>query len=175
MAALANAALPLVLCLCALLILRSKGTRFDAFLQGTKEGIQSGISLLPTLIALLVAIGMFRASGLADFLTVRLAPICEKIGLPKELLSLVLLRPLSGGASTALASDLFATYGPDSFVGRCASVMLGSSDTVFYIIAVYFAAAGVKKGRHTVLSSLLTMLFCTFFSCFLVRLLLGSG
>ncbi len=170
MAAVANVALPLVLCLCAFLILRSRGARFDAFLQGAKEGIQSGVALLPTLIALLVAIGMFRVSGLADFLTDRLAPVCERIGLPKELLSLVLLRPLSGGASTALGADLFATYGADSFVGRCASVLLGSSDTVFYIIAVYFAAAGVKKGRHAVLASLLTMVFCTFFSCFLVRL-----
>ncbi len=171
MAMIANSAVPLVFCLASLLILSSRGTRFEAFLSGAKEGIKNGIALLPIFLALLCAIGMFRASGLADFLCEKLAPLCQKIGLPEELLPLLLLRPLSGGASNALAQDLFIHYGADSFVGRCASVILGSSDTVFYIIAVYFAAAGVKKGRHAVLASLLTMLFCTFFSCFLVRLL----
>ncbi len=172
MAAVANLALPLVLCLSAVLILCKKGSLFDSFLQGAREGVKSGVELLPTLIALLVAIGMLRQSGLIDFLCVKLSPLCAKIGLPDELVPLLLLRPLSGSGSTALAQDLFATYGADSLVGRCASVLLGSSDTVFYIIAVYFAAAGVKKGRHTVLCALLTMVFCTAFSCLLVRWLL---
>lgn len=163
--------LPLLLCLVAVLLLRARRNLFDAFLQGAKQGATTAFSLLPTLVALLVGITMMRASGVLDTLANLCANGCRAIGLPSELLPLVLIRPLSGGASTAIVSELFSQYGADSFIGRCASVMIGSSDTVFYIVAVYFGAVGIRYGRHTLLSALLTMLFSVFFSCFLCRLL----
>lgn len=171
MEALTRLVLPSVLCLVAILILCRRAT-IDSFLSGAREGLQTTLSLLPTLLALLVAIGMYRASGVADWVGARLAPVLARVGVPGELASLLLLRPLSGGASLALTADLFARYGADSLVGRCASVLFGSSDTVFYIVATYFGAVGIKKGRHTVLAALLTMVFCTFLSCALVRAML---
>ncbi len=174
METIANLALPCVLCIAAVLLLKSKGTLFDSFLVGAREGVSATLSLLPTLIALLVGIGMYRASGVSDWVSARLEPLFSYVGLPSELSALLLLRPLSGGASTALTADLFSRYGADSLVGRCASVLLGSSDTVFYIVTVYFGAVGIKKGRHTLVAALVTMLFCTFLSCALVRFFFGA-
>lgn len=160
--------LPLILCTVAVLLWTRKNL-FDAFLHGAREGAKTAFSLLPTLIALLVGIGMLRACGLLDLAVRWLTPLCNRLGLPSELLPLLLIRPLSGGASTALVTDLFAQYGADSFVGRCASVLMGASDTVFYVAAVYFGAVGIRHGRHTLFAALLTMLFAVFFSCFLCR------
>ena len=161
---------PFVLALMGLGLVLSKKDLFSEFTAGAKEGINTAVKLLPTLVALLSAIAMFNASGAAEALAFWLAPLGEKIGIPPEIIPLILVRPLSGGASTALISDIFKNYGPDSFAGRCTSLIAGSSDTLLYVISVYFGAVGVKKTRGTLPASLITMFFCIFFSVFLCRI-----
>ncbi len=161
---------PLCMALMGLGMLISKKDLFSEFTKGAKSGFKTAIGLLPTLVALLCAISMFNASGAADFLTRLLSPLGEKIGIPSEIIPLVIVRPLSGGASTALISDIFKNYGADSFVGRCTSVIAGSSDTLLYIVSVYFGAIGIKKTRETVPIAFITMVFCVFFSVFLCRI-----
>ena len=114
-----------------------------------RKGLAAG------LLVLLTALSMFRASGALDALTTLLRPVLEWMGIPPETAPLVLLRPLSGSGGLAVGSDLINTYGPDSAVGRTAAVMLGSSETTFYTIAVYFGAAGIKKLRHTLPAALI--------------------
>lgn len=129
-------------------LLFSKKTTFDNFLEGTKDGIKICKNLLPTLIILMVSVSMLSASGFVDYLAGLIAPVCEKIGIPSEILPLVIMRPVSGSASNAMIAELFEKYGADSFAGKVASVLLGSSDTIIYVSAVYFASVGVKKTRH---------------------------
>lgn len=162
--------MPLLLCALSMLFLCSRRELFASFTAGAKEGMRTATGLLPTLCALLVGVSVFRASGACEWLTDLLAPLCQRIGIPKELLPLLTVRPFSGGASTAVAEDLFAAEGADSFAGRVASVLLGSSDTVFYIVAVYFGAVGIKRGRHTLVAALLTAGFCTVLACAITRM-----
>lgn len=122
---------------------------YSAFTEGVIDGAKSVISVFPSLFALFIAVSVFRASGLVDFLAHLLSPLCRILHFPSELLPFALLRPVSGSGSLAMASDIFSQYGPDSFVGRAASVMMGSTETTFYTIAVYFGAAGTKNIRHT--------------------------
>jgi len=122
---------------------------YQVFTEGVRNGFESVVAIFPALLALFVAVGVFRSSGLADFLTSLLAPLASVLHFPAELLPFALLRPVSGSGSLALASDLFATYGPDSFVGNAASIMMGSTETTFYTVAVYFGACGTKNTRHT--------------------------
>lgn len=161
---------PLVMAFVGLGMLFSKKDLFSEFLSGAKNGLETSFRLLPTLTALLAAIYMFNASGAAESLARFLSPFCVKIGIPAELVPLILVRPLSGGASNAVIADILTKYGPDSFAGRCASVIAGSSDTLLYIISVYFGAVSIKKTRHALPAAVLTMVFCVFLSCFLCRL-----
>lgn len=166
--------IPLILAAFGLCLAFSKKDLTGKFLEGAKEGLSSGIGLLPTLVLLMTAVAMFSASGAAEWLAGLLQPIMHKLGVPSELTPLLIIRPISGSASTALLSELFEKYGADSVVGRCASVLMASSDTLFYVVAVYMSAAGVKKSRHTLLSAFFVMLLSIFLSCFLVRLFLGA-
>lgn len=127
---------------------------FDTFIQGAKEGLQTAIGILPALVALMVAVTMFRASGALDILTHSLGPLTEQIGLPEEALPLALLRPISGSGSLAMLETILAQYGPDSLIGRIACVLQGSTETTFYTIAVYYGAIGIKNTRHTVFAAL---------------------
>lgn len=153
-------------------LLFSKKTSFDNLLEGTRDGIGICIKLLPTLIVLMVSVSMLSASGFVDYLANLISPVCEKIGIPSEILPLVIMRPVSGSASNAMIAELFEKYGADSFAGRVASVLLGSSDTIIYVCAVYFSAVGVKKTRHALPAAFAAMLFCVFFSSLVCRLLL---
>ena len=150
-------------------MLFSKKQYFDDFVSGAKDGISSAVSLLPTLVALVVGVKMFTASGAADALSALLSPALSKIGVPAEILPLLITRPFSGSASNAAFSELLSEYGADSFVSLCASVIMGSSDTMVYVIALYFSSVGIKKSRHAFVSAFLVMLFCIFFACFLCR------
>lgn len=152
------------------LMLSGKKNYFDSFLVGARRGFDTAIRLLPTLIALLVAIRMLNASGAVEFLGKVLSPFFDRIGVPAELLPLLLTRPFSGSASTAAYSDLLARLGADSFPALCASVIMGSSDTVVYIIGVYLSFIGAKRSRYAYPVAFAVMLFCTFFSCFVCRL-----
>ena len=166
---LSSLAMPSVVLAVGLLMLFGKRDYFAAFCHGAREGLQTAIGLLPTLSALMVAVAMLNASGAVDFLAKLLAPLADAIGLPTELLPLLLTRPFSGSASTAGYSALLEQVGPDSFAGLCASVIFGSSDTVVYIISVYFSSVGIKQTRHAFPTAFAVMLFCIFFSCFLCR------
>lgn len=161
---------PLVLALTGLGMFFSKKDLFTEFTVGAKEGMKTAVGLLPTLVALISAIAMFNASGAADALAKLLAPMGSKVGIPSEIIPLILVRPLSGGASTALIADIFEKYGADSLAGRCASVIAGSSDTLLYIISVYFGAVGVKKTRGTVPVAFIVASFCVILAVLLCRI-----
>ena len=123
---------------------------FEVFTKGAAEGVDTAIRILPFLLGMLVAIAVFRASGMADLFCRLLQPVTDFFGIPAEVLPLAAMRPFSGGASLGLAAELIETYGPDSFIGRLASVMQGSTDTTFYILAVYFGSVAITKYRYAV-------------------------
>lgn len=127
---------------------------FDTFVAGAKEGVSSSIAILPSLVGLIMAVTMLKASGALDLFSSFIAPAANAIRLPKEVMPLALLRPISGSGSLAILTQLFASNGPDSFVGRVASVMMGSTETTFYAIAVYYGSVGIKKTRHTIPAAL---------------------
>ena len=133
-----------------------RGVRvFESFVEGAKEGFQVALRLIPYLVGILVAVGMFRASGgLAVFVRL-VAPITAPIGLPAEAVPLAVLRPLSGSGALGVMTEILSTHGPDSFLGYLASTMQGSTDTTFYILAVYFGAVGIKRTRHAVPAGLI--------------------
>ena len=147
--------IPLLFTLLALLTLRRGTDPYEALLQGASEGLLLLPRLLPCLIALLTASAMLRASGFFDLLSTLLAPLLNTIGISAELLPLLLLQPLSGSGSMALAADLMAEHGADSEIGRMAAVLIGSNETTFYTIAVYFGAAGTQKSRYAVPAALI--------------------
>lgn len=128
---------------------------YEAFVDGAKEGFDVAVRIIPYLVAILVAIGMFRASGAMNLLTAGLQPILGRVGFPPELFPLAVFRSMSGSGSLALMTDVVKTHGADSLLGRMAATMYGSSETTFYVLAVYFGAVGVKKTRHAVPASLI--------------------
>lgn len=128
---------------------------YETFTDGAKDGFKTAVTIIPFLVGMLVAIGVFRASGALDLITNALSPITNKIGMPGEVLPMALIRPLSGGGASGAMNDLFTTYGPDSLIGRMASVMNGSTETTFYVLAVYFGAVGIKKTRHALPAGLI--------------------
>lgn len=164
--------IPLVAGTAGGLLLFGKRNYFDAFVRGAREGLRTAVRLCPTLLLLLSAIGMLRASGALGTICGWLAPAADAIGLPAELLPLLLTRPFSGSAAMATYSQLLETCGADSFPAACASVIMGSSDTVIYVVSIYFSSVGVKRGRYALPVALAVMLFGIFFSCFLCRVCL---
>lgn len=128
---------------------------YDAFVDGASEGISTVIKILPPLIGLLTAVGVFRASGALDFIIYLVSPAASLLGIPPEAMPLALLRPVSGSASLALVSELIRTYGPDSYIGRVVSTMMGSTETIFYTLAVYYGSVGIKNIRYTLIAALI--------------------
>ena len=145
---------PLLLFFCCAVALGKRENAYELMLQGAGEGLRLLVSIVPTLVLLLTAVTMLRASGAMELLTGWLAPIFRFVGIPPETAMLVLIRPISGSAAMAVAADLMTTYGVDSQIGRTAAVMLGSTETTFYTIAVYFGAAKVAKTRYAVPAAL---------------------
>ena len=123
---------------------------FDAFLEGAKEGLATTIRILPVLVGIMLGINVFKASGALDIVVTLLKPVVNLLGIPEEIVPMAILRPISGSASLGLLSQQLKEYGPDSLVGKILSVMMGSTETIFYTVAVYFGAVGVKKTRGTV-------------------------
>lgn len=144
---------------------------FDAFVTGAKQGFETSVSIIPYLIAMLVAIGMLRASGFFALMQTMLAPILSALGMPSELLPLALIRPFSGSASTGVMAELIHQYGGDSFIGKTAATMMGSTETTFYVIAVYFGAVGIKRTRHAIPAGLLADLAGVVASVIICRIL----
>ncbi len=172
---LASLAIPAIVCIVGLIMLVSKKSYFDSFVAGARNGLETAVKLLPTLAALMVGIGMLRASGALDALAALITPAAEAIGVPPGIVPLLLTRPFSGSASTAAYSALLGEYGPDSFTALCASVIMGSSDTMLYVITVYFSSVGIKKSRYAIPCAVAVMIFCIFFSCFICRLWFNRG
>ncbi|NLK70914.1 MAG: spore maturation protein [Clostridiales bacterium] len=162
--------LPIFIGLILIIGLIKKVDVFSEFIEGAKENLKVGVEIMPTLIALMTAIGMFKASGGLELITTTVAPIIHKLGFPAECVALALIRPISGSGGLAVFESILNDYGPDSFAGRVASVMMGSTETTFYTIAVYYSVTKVKKTRHTLLCSLSGDLTGFIFSALLVRL-----
>lgn len=128
---------------------------FDAFVTGAQQGFETSIRIIPYLIAMLTAVGMLRASGFFELLGQGLAPILTAIGMPVELLPLALIRPFSGSAATGMMADIVHQHGGDAAISKTAATMMGSTETTFYVIAVYFGAVSIKYTRHAILAGLL--------------------
>lgn len=147
---------------------------YETFVEGAKEGFGMAISIIPYLVGMLVAISVFRASGAMDFFINLLKPALQAIGVPTEIVPLAFIRPISGTGALGMTSDLIATYGPDSFIGRLASTMQGSTDTTFYVLTVYFGAVGIKKMGDALKVGLLADLVGIIASIIIVTLVFGS-
>ena len=165
--------IPVVLSFILLYGVFKKVNVFDTFVEGAKDGIGTAVRILPPLVALMTAVGMFKASGALDILTFSLEPMLKVIGVPPEVVPLALLRPVSGSGAMVFFDDILKNYGPDSFVGKVASVLQGSTETTFYTIAVYYGSVGIKKTRHTVPSAMTADIAGLLLSVLTVRLFLS--
>lgn len=145
---------PALLLGCCALALRKKENAYETLLDGAGQGFTLVVSILPALVLLLTAVTMLRASGAMELLSSLCAPVMTLFGIPPETAILVLVRPISGSAALAVGAELMASYGVDSAVGRTVAVMLGSTETTFYTISVYFSAAGIRKTRYTLPAAL---------------------
>lgn len=146
---------------------------YEAMSEGAKKGLQLTWSILPSLLVIFPALRLLRAAGLPELLGQALRPLFSLLGVPEETGILMLLRPLSGSGALAAATELMQRHGPDSLIGRTAAVMLGSSETSFYVIAVYFSAAGVKQGGRALPAALLADLVCFLSAAWICRLFWG--
>lgn len=142
---------------------------FDIFLKGAKEGIMLLYNIAPTIMGLVFAVDLLRSSGAVDVICDFVSPAADLLGFPKEIVPMVLLRPVSGSGSTALLTSLYQDCGPDSFAGQVASVLAGSSETTFYAVAMYFGSIKVKKIRHTLVAALLADFTAAVMSIITVR------
>ena len=166
--------LPLLLALAAICGLGRRVDVYAALTRGAEEGLTVLLRIIPALVGLLTAVSMFRASGAMEWLSGLFAPVLELLGVPPETAPLMLVRPVSGSGALAVGSELMSTYGPDSYIGRVAAVMLGSTETTFYTVAVYFGAAGIHKSRHTIPAALTADLTGFIASALAVRLFFGT-
>ncbi|MBZ2174486.1 spore maturation protein [Schnuerera sp. xch1] len=128
---------------------------YESFTEGAKEGFYTAVRIIPFLVAMLVAIGVFRASGAMDLLTNALSPVTNALGIEGETLPMAFMRPLSGGGAQGVMTEIINTHGPDTLIGRTVAVMMGSTETTFYVLAVYFGSVAIKKTRHALPAGLL--------------------
>lgn len=169
---LSNLAMPLIIILIVIFGIIERKKVFDTFLDGAKEGINIVFNIFPTLVGLFVAIGALRSSGILDMIANFLTPVLQIVNFPTEVLPLALIRPISGSSSIAVATDIMKTFGVDSNIGLIASVIMGSTETTVYTIAVYTSAVGIKKTRFVLWAALIadfvgiitSVLICNFFS-----------
>lgn len=165
---------PLLLCCIALFALERRVNVYDELTRGARDGLNILLGILPALVGLMTAVYMLRASGLLALLGELLAPLLSALGIPPETAGLLFIRPVSGSGALALGSELMAAHGPDSYIGRVAAVMLGSTETTFYTIAVYFGAAGINRTRYAIPAALAADLAGFMSAAFAVRLLFGT-
>ena len=167
--------LPLLLAFVALYAVSRRVDVYDGLVCGAGEGLATLARIFPSLVALLMAVHMLRASGALDLACSALSPVLELLGIPPETAPLMLVRPVSGSAALGVGSELIGQYGPDSYLGRVAAVMLGSTETTFYAIAVYFGAAGVTRTRYAVPAALCADLAGFMAAAWAVRICFGMG
>lgn len=144
---------------------------YETFVEGGKEGIEMAFSLLPFLVGMLVSIAILRSSGALDAFIGLFSPLLNYFGIPAEILPLAIIRPISGTAALGMTTEMISTHGPDSFLGRLASTMQGSTDTTLYILTIYFGAVGIKKMRYALKVGLLADLIGIIMSIIIVTLL----
>lgn len=161
---------PLIICLVFVFALVKKVDIFSEFIKGAKENLRVAVDLIPPLVILLTSIQMLTASGAIQALSELLSPVTSALGFPKECTSLALIRPISGSGALAVFESLLGDVSPDSFSGRVASVLMGSSETTFYTIAVYYSAVKIKAEYKVFVSSLTADFTCFVFSALIVRL-----
>lgn len=147
---------------------------YERFVEGGKEGIKIAFDIIPFLVGMLVAITVFRASGALDFFMDLIRPVLEAVGVPAEIAPLAIIRPISGNAALGMTSDLIATHGPDSYIGRLAAVIQGSTDTTLYVLTVYFGAVGIRKMGDALKVGLLADVVGIFAAITIVLLVFGS-
>ncbi len=165
---------PLIIALAAVWGMTKRVDVYGALVQGAGEGLGVLIKIVPAMVGLMTAVYMLRASGAMEAAGALLAPFLTRLGVPPETVGLLLVRPVSGNAALGVGSELIATYGPDSTVGRTAAVMLGSTETTFYTIAVYFGAAGIRKTRYAVPAALCADVAAFLAAAWAVRLIFGT-
>lgn len=151
----------------------SKVKVYESFLKGAKDGIGTAVQMMPTLVGLLVGVGVLRASGFLDFLGGLLYYVTEPVGVPSEIVPLFIIKLFSGSAATGMTLDLFRTFGPDSFIGTWASILMSCTETLFYTMSVYFLAAKVTKTRYTLPGALFAVVVDLFMSAWLTNLMFG--
>ena len=152
-----------------------KGVKvYESFVEGAKEGFDVAVTIIPYLVAILFAIGMFRESGAMGFLISGLDPVLGLIGVPSEVLPMAIIRPLTGSGSAAIVADMISQYGEDSIYVKMAATMFGSTETTFYVIAVYFGAVGIRNERHAVPAGLIADAVGVLASVYVVKLLFGG-
>lgn len=174
MMSLSSLVVPLLLALVAAWGLGKRVDVYAALTRGAAEGLTVLLRIIPALVGLLTAVSMFRASGAMEVLSALCAPVLELLGIPPETAPLMLVRPVSGSGALAVGSELMAAHGPDSYIGRVAAVMLGSTETTFYTVAVYFGAAGIHKTRYTIPAALTADLTGFAAAALAVRLFFGT-
>jgi spore maturation protein B len=167
-------AIPVLLAGIPLAALARRVKVYPAFVEGAKEGFRTAVRIIPPLVAILVALGMLRASGAMDALTRALAPAIALAGIPASVVPMILVRPLSGGGALGVVADVLRADGPDSYPGRLVSVMAGSTETTFYVLAVYMGAVGITRYRQALAAGLLADLAGMAAAVIVVRLVFGS-
>ncbi|GAA6393039.1 Spore maturation protein B [uncultured Flavonifractor sp.] len=169
-----NMIVPFTICGVALYGAFHRVDVYSSLVQGAGEGLSTLVRIVPSLVGLMTAVYMLRASGALELAALALAPLLERVGLDPELLPLMLVRPISGSAALGVGAELISTYGPDSQLGRTAAVMLGSTETTFYTIAVYFGAVGITRTRYAVPAALCADLTGFLAASWAVGLLFGG-
>jgi spore maturation protein B len=170
---LATWAVPTFLFLVLTVGLVKKVPIFEEFTAGAGDGLRTCVKVLPSLVALMTAVSMLRASGLMEMLTAVVQPVAELMGIPAEIVPMAVLRPVSGSGSLAMLESIYKIYGADSLIGRVASVMQSSTETTFYTMAIYYGYIGVKRTRHTLVSAMGGDITGIIISALAVRLLIG--
>lgn len=173
MSIVSSLAIPILLTLVITFALFKKVAVYDSFLEGAKNGFSSCIKIIVPLVGLLSAISMLRMSGALDMICAFLQPITSCLGFPKEVLPLVLIKPISGSGALATVSDIFKNFGTDNFIGSVASVVSGSTETTFYTLAVYFGSVGIKDIRYTAKASIIADVASFIMAASIVKLTLG--
>ncbi len=146
---------------------------FDTFVEGAKEGFDMSVRLIPFLVGMMVAIGLFRESGAMDLAEIILAPFLSVLGIPVEVLPLAIMRPVSGSSALAITTEMMNTHGPDSLLGRMAATMQGSTDTTIFVLTVYFGAVGIRKTRHALAVGLTADLVGIIAAVFICNMVFG--
>lgn len=167
-------AIPVILLLVPLFAMIRGVKVFEAFVRGAETGFSTAIKTIPYLVAMMVSINIFRASGAMEVLVKLISPLLNTIGFPAELLPHAVMRPLSGGAALGIATDIIASHGPDSFLGRLVSTMQGTSDTTFYVLTLYFGSVGIYRYRYAIYSGLAADITTLLASVYIVSALYGK-